>query len=105
LTWPRQSGFSAARPANWAELTRPVKRPEPEYSDEARGALLQGTVVLRVVVGTDGLVHDAQVVRGIGLGLDENAIEAVNQWQFQPGSKDGRSVKVVATIEVNFRLF
>lgn len=105
MTWPRQSGFSAARPANWAALTRPVKRPEPEYSDEARGALLQGTVVLRVVVGTDGLVHDAQVVRGIGLGLDENAIEAVNQWQFQPASKDGQPVKVVAAIEVNFRLF
>jgi TonB family protein len=93
------------RIAHGVAASRPVKRPEPEYSDEARGALLQGTVVLRVVVGTDGLVHDAQVVRGIGLGLDENAIEAVNQWQFQPASKDGQPVKVVAAIEVNFRLF
>jgi len=82
----------------------PVHKLEPQYSDEARAAKLQGTVVVQVVIGTDGMVHDAQVVRAVGLGLDENAIEAIHQWQFKPGAKDGQPVKVSATIEVNFRL-
>lgn len=83
----------------------PVQRVEPQYSDEARAALLQGTVVVQVVIGTDGLTHDARILRGLGLGLDENALEAISQWRFKPGVKDGNSVKVAATIEVNYRLF
>jgi TonB family protein len=81
-----------------------VLKREPEYSEEARAARLQGTVVVQVVIGTDGFAHDARIVRGLGLGLDENAIEAIGQWQFKPGVKDGQPVKVAATIEVNFRL-
>jgi TonB family protein len=81
-----------------------AQRGEPQYSDEARAARLQGTVVVQVVIGTDGLAHDPRIVRGLGLGLDENAIEAVSQWHFKPGLKDGRPVKVAATIEVNYRL-
>jgi TonB family protein len=82
----------------------PILRPEPEYTEEARLARLWGTVVLRVVIGTDGVPHDSHVIRGVGLGLDENAIEAVGQWQFKPATKDGQPVPVAATIEVNFRL-
>ena len=78
---------------------------EPQYTDEARAARFQGTVVLQIVVGTDGLVHDVHLLRGLGLGLDENAIEAVNRWRFKPGAKDGQPVKVLATIEVQYRLF
>jgi TonB family protein len=81
-----------------------VQKPEPEYSEEARAARLQGTVVVQVVIGTDGLAHDARILRGLGLGLDEDAIEAISQWQFKPGTKDGQPVKVAATIEVNYRL-
>jgi periplasmic protein TonB len=50
------------------------------------------------------MVQEPRVVRGLGLGLDENAIEAVSQWQFKPGTRDGQPVKVAATIEVNYRL-
>jgi protein TonB len=82
----------------------PLQRTEPDYSEEARAARLQGTLVVTVVVGTDGLAHDVRVVQGLGLGLDENALEAIGQWQFKPGVKDGQPVKVAATIEVNFRL-
>jgi TonB family protein len=77
---------------------------EPEYSEEGRAAGLQGTVVVQVVIGPDGVARDARVVRGLGLGLDEQAIEAISQWRFKPGVKDGVAVPVTATIEVNWRL-
>ncbi len=92
------------RVGNGTTAPRVDSKVEPKYSEEARAAKLQGTVVLSVIVGTDGIVHDAQVLRGAGLGLDENAIEAVNQWRFKPGAREGQPVKIRATIEVNFRL-
>ncbi len=83
----------------------PVYKPEPEYSPEARQAKLQGTVILSLVVGTDGKAHAIQVARSLGLGLDERAIEAVRQWRFDPAKKDGRPVPVAVDVEVSFRLF
>jgi len=77
---------------------------EPEYSEEARKAKYQGTVVLYVEVDPSGRPRNLRVVRSLGLGLDEKAIEAVQKWRFKPGVKDGKSVTVAATIEVNFRL-
>jgi len=87
-------------------VTAPVlmfKR-EPEYSEVARIAKYQGTVTLYVEVGPDGIAHNIRVLNGLGLGLDEKAIDAVSQWQFRPGMKDGVPVTVAASIEVNFRL-
>jgi len=77
---------------------------EPEYSEEARKAKYQGTVVLYVEVDAAGHPTNLKVVRSLGLGLDEKAIEAVEKWKFRPGYKDGKPVTVAATIEVNFRL-
>lgn len=77
---------------------------EPEYSEEARKAKFQGTVVLAVVVDEKGQPRDLKVVRPLGLGLDEKAIEAVKKWRFKPGLRNGQPVAVAATIEVNFRL-
>jgi TonB family protein len=77
---------------------------DPEYSEEARKAKYNGTVLLKIVVDETGRVRDVQVVRGVGLGLDEKAIEAVNKWKFKPGMRNGVPVAVSATIEVNFRL-
>lgn len=77
---------------------------EPEYSEEARKAKFQGTVVLYVVVDEKGNPRDLRVVRPLGLGLDEKAIEAVQKWRFRPGQLGGKPVSVAATIEVNFRL-
>ena len=77
---------------------------EPEYSEEARKAKFQGTVVLFVVVDENGKPRDLKVIRPLGLGLDQKAIEAVEKWKFAPGKKDGKPVAVQATIEVNFRL-
>ncbi len=81
-----------------------IYKVEPEYSEEARKAKYQGTVVLYIVVDEKGRPRDLKVVRALGLGLDEKAIEAVKQWRFRPGYLNGKPVKVAATIEVNFRL-
>lgn len=81
-----------------------VYRVEPEYTEEARKAKYQGTVVLHAVVDADGTVRQVRVVRSLGLGLDEKALEAVKQWRFRAGQKDGRAVPVAASIEVTFRL-
>ena len=80
--------------------------PIPQYSDEARKAKYQGTVVLQVTITTDGRAVNISVVKGPGLGLEEKAIEAVRGWKFKPAV--GPSGKVVATIvpiEVTFRLY
>jgi TonB family protein len=82
----------------------PLYRPEPEYSEEARKAKYQGTVVLYVEVDATGKPRNLKVVRSLGLGLDEKALEAVEKWKFRPGYKDGKPVTVAATVEVNFRL-
>jgi TonB family protein len=77
---------------------------EPEYSEEARAAKLAGTVLLKIVVDVDGKAKDIEVMNGIGLGLDEQAVLAIQRWQFKPAEKDGAPVPVMATIEVNFKL-
>lgn len=77
---------------------------EPEYSEEARKAKFQGTVMLYIEVDENGKPKNLRVVRPLGLGLDEKAIEAVSRWKFRPGFKDGKPVTVAATVEVNFRL-
>ena len=84
---------------------RVIYKIEPSYTDEARTAKLDGTVLLSMIVGTDGLAHDINVVKSLALGLDEKAVEAVQKWKFQPGVKDGEPVKVRAQIEINFKLF
>jgi TonB family protein len=77
---------------------------EPEYTEEARAAKYQGTVLLYIEVQPDGRAANIRVQRSLGLGLDEKAVEAVQRWRFRPGTKEGIPVPVSATIEVNFRL-
>jgi protein TonB len=77
---------------------------EPEYSEEARKAKYQGSVLLYVQVDTTGKAINMRVLHSLGLGLDEKAMEAVRKWKFKPGMKDGKPVTVEAQIEVNFRL-
>ena len=83
----------------------PIYDPDPQYSDAARQAKFQGTVVVAVVIGADGHVYNPKVVQSVGLGLDQKAIEAVSLWRFEPAKKDGKPVRVAANIEVNFRLY
>lgn len=79
-------------------------RVEPTYSEEARKAKYQGVVVLSAIVRKDGTIEILKVIRGLGLGLDENAISALKQWRFRPGMRNGVPVDVALNIEVNFSL-
>ncbi|MDP2598197.1 MAG: energy transducer TonB [Candidatus Liptonbacteria bacterium] len=79
--------------------------PDPRFSDEARKSKYQGVVTLRVIVQTDGRATNISVVRGLGMGLDENAKEAVKGWRFKPAiGPGGKPVPVEVLIEVTFRL-
>jgi len=84
---------------------RPLFTPDPEYSEEARKAKYQGTCVLWMVVGADGRPREVRVARGLGMGLDEKAMQAVKQWKFEPAMKDGHPVAVQMNVEVSFRLY
>lgn len=79
--------------------------PDPEYSEEARKARHSGAVVLWAIIDKEGKVRDSvRVQKSLGLGLDEEAIRAVMNWQFKPAERFGKSVPVYLTIEINFRL-
>jgi TonB family protein len=82
----------------------PIQKTEPEYTDEARLAELEGTVVLAAEIDESGLAQDLHVVESVGLGLDEKAIEAVKQWSFRPAVNPGPQAKTVTQIHVDFRL-
>lgn len=82
-----------------------VSTPDPTYTEEARAAKTQGTCILWLIVDDQGNPRDIRVVRGLGMGLDAKAIEAVKQWKFQPALKDGHPVNVQISVEVGFRLY
>ena len=82
-----------------------VYDPDPEYSEEARKAKCQGTVLLWAVIDAEGHPRDLRIARSLGMGLDEKATEAVSKWRFTPAVKDGRPVAVQISIEVVFRLY
>jgi TonB family protein len=78
--------------------------PDPEYTALAEKAKLQGVCVLSLIVGPDGRPRDIRVARSLGMGLDEQAVDAVQQWRFEPAKKDGKPVAVAINVEIYFRL-
>lgn len=98
-------GGGVYRVGGGVRAPRVLYAPDPEYSEEARKAKYQGTVVLWIIVGPDGRVRDVRVQRTLGMGLDEKAIAAVRTWKFDPAQKDGHPVAVQVNVEVNFRLY
>jgi len=92
-------------PGNGISQPRPIYAPEPEFSDEARRVKFQGDVTLAVIIGMDGRPRNLSVVRSLGMGLDEKAIEAVRTWRFEPARMNGRPVAVQMNIIVNFHLY
>ena len=84
---------------------RVVYKVEPEYTQEALNAHRQGTVFIDLVVTRDGIPSDVhELDQKIGFGLDEKAIEAVQQWRFEPGKKRGEPVAVEVNVTVRFQL-
>jgi bla regulator protein blaR1 len=83
---------------------RLIHKVEPQYTEEARDAKIAGTVKLTVIIERDGHANDIKVIESLDPGLDANAILAVKQWEFEPAAKEGKPVRVSATIEVNFKL-
>lgn len=79
--------------------------PDPEFSDEARRAKYQGVCVVGLIVDTTGNPQRIHIVRPLGMGLDEKALEAVRQYKFRPAEYKGRAVAVEVNIEVNFRIY
>jgi protein TonB len=78
---------------------------EPEYTPDAKAAKFNGIVLVHLIVDANGVPRNVQVLRGVGMGLDENAVEAVKQDRFKPAMEDGVPVPVALNIEVNFKFF
>jgi len=84
----------------------PLNSVEAEFSDEARRAKYQGVCLISLIVDAQGNPQNPRVLRALGMGLDEKALEAVRKYKFKPALKDGRTpVPVMITVEVNFRLY
>jgi protein TonB len=81
-----------------------LRKVDPEFSEDARKAKFSGTVTLNVVIDAAGHPRNIRIVRSVGMGLDEKAVEAVNQWFFKAGMKDGKPVAVTALVDVMFHL-
>jgi protein TonB len=82
-----------------------IRNVDPEFSEEARKAKFSGNVMVSLIIDENGNATHVRVVRGVGMGLDENAIAAVRQDKFRPAMKDGKPVKVQLNMEVNFQIF
>src|SRR5258708_15782648 len=100
------AGDTCGNYANVVSQAACLHCPEPPYTDEARKAKLQGNVTLRVLIGADGRAARIQLVKGLGLGLDEQALQAVRSWRFVP-ARDARrqAVPTWVTTETRFQLF
>jgi periplasmic protein TonB len=84
----------------------PLNTVEAEFSDEARRAKYSGVCLIQMIVDAHGMPQDPHVVRALGMGLDQKALEAVRKYRFKPALKDGKiPVPVMITVEVNFRLY
>jgi TonB family protein len=94
---PYRAGGSMIRPVL-------IYRVEPEYSEEARRAHYEGVVILEAIIRKDGIVDAINIVRKVGLGLDQNAIDAVKKWRFKPATQDGTPVDSSIRFEVSFNL-
>jgi TonB family protein len=79
---------------------------EAEFSDEARRAKYQGVCIVSIIVDRQGIPQNPRVVRPLGMGLDEKALEAIKQYRFKPAMKDGKTaVPVMINVEIDFRLY
>ena len=96
-------GSSAVQPC--AAPAKALKIVQPSYTKEARAAKFEGVVLLKVLVGLNGRAQDVIVLKGPGLGLEAQAIKAVNKWKFQPAAFEDKPVVAWQQVEITFRLY
>jgi periplasmic protein TonB len=96
----------AEKPGNGVTRPKIIEKVEPTYTEEAREAKLEGTVLLDATIDIDGKAKNITVARGLGLGLDEKAVEALSAWKFEPArqQKNNEPVETKVKVEINFRL-
>ena len=83
----------------------PLNSVEAHYSDKAREAKINGACIITLIVDAQGMPQNPRETKGLGYGLDENAMEAVTEYRFKPAMRDGEPIPVMITVEVNFRLY
>jgi periplasmic protein TonB len=98
------TGGGPYRPGSGVQPPRLLREVRAQYSDAARRANLEGEVELEIVIRRDGTVGDVKVLRGLGMGLDEQAVQAVRQWRFAPARMKGTPVDVIVEVAVEFKL-
>jgi TonB family protein len=98
---PPSRKTDAAAPETPAEITF---KPKPDYSDDARKLRVEGEVLLRVLFAATGEVHVLEIVRGLGHGLDENAVNAAQKIRFKPALRGGSPVDSTVTVHILFQL-
>jgi TonB family protein len=99
------NGEPVYRVGNGIKAPKGTYMPNPEYTDRARKKKLRGTVVLAIIVTPEGNVGDAKVVSGFDPEMDQNALNTVRTWKFEPTTKDGKPVAVAINVEASFNLF
>ena len=87
-------------------ITRPeiINQIKPVYTELARRARVTGTVIVEAIIDTQGNVTNVRVLKGLPMGLDRAAVEAVQKWKFKPATLEGRPVKVYYVLTVNFQV-
>lgn len=98
------TGGGPYRPGSGIEPPRLVREVKASYTEEARRKSISGEVVLEIVIRSNGSVGDVRVLRGLGAGLDQRAVEAVRQWRFDPAQRKGVPVDVIVEVAVEFML-
>jgi protein TonB len=105
---PGSGGNTGGGPMHIGGSIRPpvvLTSVDPEFSEEARKAKFSGNVQVYLWVDEQGNPSHVKVIRGVGMGLDEKAVEAVRQYKFKPAMQNGKPVKVDLYIDVNFQIF
>jgi periplasmic protein TonB len=81
-----------------------ISAPPPQYTEIARKARIQGVVIVEAIIDKEGNVTNVKVLKGLPMGLDQSAVDAVKEWKFQPATLNGKPVAVIYNLTINFQL-